>query len=498
MRYFMTSLLAGCLLLFVAACDLAEINEDPNNPLQTPENLQLSALLGNFSYQVIGNEPARTASQWMQQTAWNGTQPSTDTYHHDESAVNNTWEFFSYTSVMKGAVDLNEQATANGNFAYAAIAKTILAWNLSVVTDLWDEVPYSEAFDPSITSPAYDTQEEVYAAIFGLLDGAIADYAKASPVSPGSDDLLYGGDMARWERLTHTLQARLHLHLVNAPDNDAATRAQQALAALQEGFMSNADNADFAYFDVTGEENPWHQWVIDGKWDTRNQLSSQYVSLLKSREDPRLPIQARQVGAVDNNSLVAGFSPMPFMEADYQMSDPTYVGHQNGVTGVGASNVSSIGAFYSAADAPLTWLSYAEAKFIEAEARLILSGAAAADPIYREAIAASMDQLGVDPADADAYIASRPPLTAQNALEEIITEKYVANFLHFEPYNDWRRTGYPELTPVTSNPATPSGMIPLRYPYPASELNRNPESIAATGVPVGYAAMEIPVWWDAN
>lgn len=475
------------LLVSVGGCDsFSEINENPNAPEVVPENLQLSSLLGTFSYEVIGNDPARTPAHWVQQLAYNGVPPSFDNYDHDESAVNNLWTFTAYTAVMHNAKILSESAEANGNFAYAAIAKTILAWNLGIVTDLWGDVPYAEAFNPDNPTPAYDPQEQVYAAVFDLLNQAIAQYDQPSPLSPGADDLLYGGDMDRWKKLTYTVLARFHLHLTNAPGNSAADRAQQALAALQNGFASNADDADFAYVNAPDAENPWYQWVIDGVWDTRNQLSMHYVELLKDRNDPRLPIQARPAGAVGNNGLVPGFST----------ADPVYVGHQNGLNGVGASNVSSIGSFYSAPNAPLTWISYAESRFIAAEATLLTSGPDAAAPIYADAIAASMDKLGVAAADRDAYIAARPALTAANALEEIMIEKYVANFLNLEVYNDWRRSGFPVLTPVTEQAR--ATRIPLRYPYPSSELANNADNVNATGIPLGLAALEVPVWWDTT
>lgn len=485
----LTQLLLVVIIVAAGACnDFLEVNEDPTSPNQVPENLQLSGLLGNFSYEVIGNTPARTTTQWVQQTSYNGVPPSEDNYDVNSSDVNNLWNA-SYIDVMNSATGLNELATQNGNFAYAGIAKVILAWNIAIVTDLWGDVPFSAAFDQSTSTPAYDSQEEVYAAIFDLLNGALDDFSQSSTQTPGSDDLLYGGDMAKWEKLTHTLMARFNLHLTNAPGYDAAEQANAALNALQNGFTSNADDADFQYYNTAGEENPWYQFVIDGKWDTRNQLSTHYVSLLQSLNDPRLSIQARPVGAVDSQGLVAGFDA----------SDPEYQGHANGEEGIGADNISSIGSFYSAPDAPLNWISYANAKFIEAEATLITSGAAAAQPIYQEAIAASMDKLGIGGADAAAYIASLPSLAASgNALQEIIRQKYIANFLKFEAYNDWRRTGYPEVEPVTNQVQTPSGTIPVRFPYPDSELQNNAENVQATGVPGGFPALEVPVWWDQN
>ena len=128
-------------------------------------------------------------------------------------------------------------------------------------------------------------------------------------------------------------------------------------------------------------------------------------------------------------------------------------------------------------------------------ATFILDGAAAADPIYRDAIRASMNKLGIAEAKRDAYVSQRPTLTASNALESIITQKYIANFLIVSAYNDWRRTGYPELD-IINDPVIDN--IPLRFVPPNSELDNNLENLKATGIPLGQEAMSVPVWWDSK
>ncbi|MEX0928361.1 MAG: SusD/RagB family nutrient-binding outer membrane lipoprotein [Balneolales bacterium] len=484
--------LIGVLLLAVSCDGFLDVNEDPTAPSEVPENLQLSALLGAFSFEVIGNEPARTPNLWVQQLAWSGFQENhADSYYFIESDPNNLWNQ-TYTEVLNNAIELNELAEENENRSYAGIAKVIQAWSFAILTDLWDEVPYTEAFNPlpeGTSTPSYDTQEFIYGEIFDLLQQAQDDFDAGDLIlSPTTDDLLYGGDMERWQRLTNTLLARYHLRLSNAPGRDAEVQANNALNALADGFVSNSDDADFQYFDNAGERNPWHQYAIDGKWDTRDQLSAHYVGLLQDLDDPRLPVQARPVGAVDNSGLVAGFDPEP--------GEIEYEGNVNGREGGGASNFSSIGSFYSDGDAALNWISHAEARFIEAEAILITEGAAAAQNAYEEGIRASMEKLGVDEGDTDAYIGSLSTLSASgDALNDIITQKYIANFLSLENYNDWRRTGYPELEPA-EEPYTPSGIIPLRYPYPTSEHANNAENVAETGIPLGLSALEISVWWD--
>jgi len=486
-KLFISILVTGVLLFFVACEGFLDVNTDPTAPTEVPENLQLAALLGVFSYEVIGNEPARTTNLWTQQLSWTGFAPSSDNYDFDESDPNSFWNS-SYTVVLNNARELEQLATENGNHAYSGISKVIQAWSFAILTDLWNEIPYTEAFDISNTTPAYDDQELIYSEIFNLLEAALDDFAADSPETPGSHDLLYGGDIDRWERMTHTLLARYHMRLTGAPGHNAEEQANQALSALTNGFASNADDADFQYFSTAGEENPWYQFTIDGKWDTRDQLSAHYIDLLKDLDDPRLPIQARPVGAVDGSGIVAGFDP----------ETPEYEGNVNGEEGGGAGNYSSIGAFYSAANAPLTWISFAEAKFLEAEATYITQGAAAAQNIYEDAIRASMEKLGVNEGAINEYINGLESLVAsQEPLNDIITQKYIANFLSLENFNDWRRTGYPELEPAV-NPFTPSGEIPVRYPYPNSELQNNAANVSETGVPVGYEALEMNVWWNSG
>ena len=143
---------------------------------------------------------------------------------------------------------------------------------------------------------------------------------------------------------------------------------------------------------------------------------------------------------------------------------------------------------YAGVDAPLYLATYSEQLFIQAEATFITQGAAAADPIYRAAIKADMDMLGVASADETTYLATKPPLTATTAEQSIITEKYVADFLGLEPYNDWRRTGYPVI-PLAQNAYVP--YIPRRWPYPTNELLANPQ-------PQDSAKLSSPVWWDTE
>ena len=105
-----------------------------------------------------------------------------------------------------------------------------------------------------------------------------------------------------------------------------------------------------------------------------------------------------------------------------------------------------------------------------------------------------MTKLGVAAAAITTYVNAQPALnTLANPLEEIITQKYIANFLKTEPWNDWRRTGYPKLPNPVDRAVIPG--IPQRIRTPGSELSNNINQVTATKVPIGLDGMLVKMWW---
>jgi len=129
-------------------------------------------------------------------------------------------------------------------------------------------------------------------------------------------------------------------------------------------------------------------------------------------------------------------------------------------------------------------ITYPEMKFLEAEV-LMETGGTDADihAAYRDGIYASMTPYGFDDTAINDYIDSIDPGEGNVTLEDIITQKYIALFLEPEVYNDWRRTGFPALTPNSGN------QIPVRFPYAEFEILFN------TNTPT-VSVYENPVWWD--
>jgi hypothetical protein len=467
--------LALTLAVTAAGCDsFLDVNENPNAPEVAPADVTLGAVIANFGNGVLGGWPAKMSAEWTQQVSFNRDDRGWARYDQYEMRPEDAsllWDIV-YTRVLNESRNIIESSEERGDWAYAAPAKVIHAWTLAVATDVWGPIPMTEALDPEKRKPAYDDQKTVYTRVLSLLDEAIADEQK--PVFPTrvpeANDLLFSGERYKWVLLANVLKAETHLKLAYAPGENMQTHAQAALTALQGGFESNRDDADFRYATSTAGR-AMHPWNIARTTVPGYRVSQFYVTLLQQRSDPRLNITA---------DVASGGVRRGHRNGDPQGPDAMY---------------SAIGSFF-AGDTLFNWKSFAEAKFIEAEARLIANGAADADAAYRAGIRANMEKLRVSAANTNTYVNARPNLsTVANPLEEIMREKFIANFLKHEAWSDWRRTGFPRLTPVP-NALLPG--IPERFPWPSTELSENTASVQATGIPSGLAGMSTPVWWASR
>ena len=473
---FKISILAVGILSFAACEDYLDINESPNAPTSIEDqDLLLADITATTAYNLVGGgNITRFSAQWMQHIANNAAPPTNDTYQFNTSDFNNVWAFYSYAGVLINSKLVIDAGTEMGNWNHVAIAQIMMAHNYAMLTDFFSEIPYTEALQRSENlKPSYDDQETVYNGVHQLLDDAIANIDKASPIAVGGGDFFYGGDMNAWRKLAHSLKARYYLRLSNAPGYSANTQAQLALDALENGMESTAD---VGYFDYTGDEGaeaPWFQWV--SKFATGMQISNYFVNKMIDKNDPRLPIFA-------DTAVTAG---------------TIYLGYPNGsLETIGLNDRSNIGTYYldPAYDIPL--MTYVEQLFIEAEARFRLNGAGDGQAAYTEAVRTHMDRLSgngefntiITREDQDNYLTANP-LTD---LGSIIEQKYIASFIDFpaEAYSDYRRTGFPDDIQPALNAEFPQ--IPTRIPYTDTEVNNNAEN-----VPEGITPLS-KVWWDAD
>ena len=478
----MTRMVSVVLLaVLVGGCDsFLDVNEDPNAPVGARVDVRIPSIVTGVIHSVYYGDPGQWTSEWIQQTSYNRDSRSYDElqlYEVQDNSPNGAWSYH-YATMLNETKLMMEEVDPEVDPAYYGLAKFIHSWTWLNAADLWGPIPFTEALDPANPTPAYDDQLTVYRAALIMMDEAIADMKRPSLRVPGNGDLLFGGDMSRWVQLARVIQARHELRLAYASGFNPQEQAQAALTALQEGFNSVADDAVFEYPGQSGSRNPL--W----RYQDRNLLfvaSGLTVDMLNERNDPRLPIMLE-----------------PAVK-DLELGNTVYRGHYNDAEVEPDSTISLVNIFFTGEDADLNVATYADAKFTEAEAQLIVSGAGAADAPYRAGIRAIMEKWGVDEADIAAYLADRPNLsTLGNPLKEIIREKWLANYLTIEPWNDWRRTGYPEIEPVTG--AFIPG-IPVRIRTPASELDTNGDNVTATGIDPGLNGMlfsDPSVWWGGT
>lgn len=464
-----------------AACNdgLTDINTNPNAPTNVSAQFLLPSAQQAAIERALGvNFNLTMTGLWSQH--WAKVQYiDEDRYDLRPQQVDAHWTGF-YAGPLRDLKEIVDQGTEQGIPNWVAIGNVMQAWTFHIMTDVWGDIPYSEALqgdyeDGNIVTPVYDTQQAVYDGMFAQLTAASAGFQTGGRTF-GDEDLIYGGDVAAWRRFSNSLRMRLAMRIVLADATKARTQFEAAVAA--GGFTSNAHNAELHYDAGPPSANPFYiNQEIDGRFD--HAISATMVDSLLSLNDPRLPIYATE-------------APTPTHGA--------YHGMPNGVDdgfAVELPTRSRIGDFFLAPDAPLFLMTYAEVLFLRAEAAQrgwAAGGTAVA--LYNAAITASMQQYGISGGDIATYLAQ--PAVVYNpatGLRQIALQKWIALYGNGpEAFSEWRRTGWPILTPA---PASVIGnRVPVRVFYPTIEQSLNKSNHDAAVGRNGGDDLIDPVWWD--
>jgi hypothetical protein len=457
-------ILAFALLLSSTACE-KYVSKDDFNPNQ-PTSSTLPTLLPTVEVAVFATytgQISRTSGLWIQH--FQGTDQQMidiSRYEITENGIQNDWNTI-YASGIVNAKDIITKADALGAPYYKGIAQICYAMLVGVATDYWNDVPNTQAgLGVANLTPQYETQEAVITSIQTMLSEAIGNLqtaTSANSVIPASDDLIHNGDRSLWIKAAYLLKARYSNRL---SQRNATTSATQALANLTAGGWSgNADNT-YARFSGAGNElNSWY--AFENQRGNYIKMNATLVNKMIAKNDPRISFYCKP----DNNGNFTG-TPID----DYA-----------------DISTSSIGNYFAGPDATtLPLLTFAEAKFIEAEANLRLGQSAAAQTAFTEAITAAMDYPGIDAAAVSAYLTNYGTLSGSTSdqLAQIMDEKYVALFTQLEPYHDWRRTNLPVLNPATTGV---QATIPVRFPTEQNERLYNPNAVVVSNTTTR-------VWWD--
>ena len=149
-----------------------------------------------------------------------------------------------YSGVFTNTNALVPLAQSQRKYLQSGIARILKAYTLSILVDNFGDVPYSEAnLGNDNTVPKVDGGASVYAAAQGLLDSAIADFAKPNAATFAGNDLFYGGSKANWLTLAKTLKLKLYMQ-VRLTDNTVTPKIQ---ALLTENNLINTAAQDFVF-----------------------------------------------------------------------------------------------------------------------------------------------------------------------------------------------------------------------------------------------------------
>lgn len=444
-----------------------DLNANPNNVVTPTMPTLLSTVThktGINSYSV-----GTITSVHVQYLANPSAAASTDIYQIVD--YSGTFDAIYYT--LADANELKKLATEKQNNEYLGVADVILSYNLTLAADLWGAIPYSKAFDPKILTPAYDSQEEIYNTGLALLNEAITELSKGDATLRLSttNDLIHGGDRNKWIRTAYALKARM----LNKVSKTANYKPADVLEALSKSYTANADDAGMAAFQL---RNNWAQLAVNnaaatlGGW-----LSEQLIDHL-------------------NGTTYGLFDPRIAKITDKTVNG-TYIGTVNGAGNrppggntTKDENYVSVSSPWTSNSAPILLVTFAELKFIEAEAALA-TDPARAYAAYLAGIRANMDKLQVAAADRDAYINdTRVSVGAANLTKALIfKEKYVATYLNPEAWNDARRFDY-----QYKDFALPVGaVLPTfirRLEYPVLERSENGANVPAVN------SLADRLWWD--
>jgi hypothetical protein len=371
-------------------------------------------------------------------------------------------------------LDGNEGPVPN-QIAIAKIMKVYFFWRM---TDRWGDLPFNEALQGEKNfTPAYDTQEDIYRGMFQLLDEADAGFVDGEIIN----DIIYN-DVSKWKKLGNTMHLLIALRLSKVDPDLGEIEFNKA---LNSGIMeSNDDNLVYKHL---ADANNWNWWYDVFEQQNRYwyAVSKPLVDYMKPVGDPRLSTYA------DPNE------------------GGEYVGLEYGLTGEEVNtgpyekpNISMLGEDMRQPASPTYMVTYAQALFAQAEAAKlgwIAGGDATAEGLYDDAIEASVRQWNNNDITGLAAMMAHPDVAydATNALEQIAYQRWVHLFMNgYEAWSEWRRTGFPALTPPTDNNGKE---IPRREGYPTQEAQNNAahynEAVARLG---GTNDLYGRIWWDVE
>lgn len=552
---YITIITMACALFFASCSDeyMENMNTDPSKAATIDPNAQLTTAqlqtYGDLSMMEIYRNYHYAFTQQLM-GCWNTTNYG-GRHTLDNNEMSRIWTSF-YTQSLKNIIDAQYRTVEDAEKVNInSVLRIYRVYLMSIITDTYGDAPFSEAglgFLEGKFNPKYDKQEDIYNAFFLELEDAV------NKIDPTKDkvtgDLIYAGDVTKWQQLANSLRLRFAMRISNVNPTKAQTEFENALAANGGVITDASSDALIKYMTIAfsfGQEaysdyrgNSLSQLLFgNDPANNPSYLCSTFFNQLYNSGDPR----TFKISRCYYDGLMSATSPDNRVDITQEMIEkgiafsprdpgayswePWPTGYDSDICAELAVNNPSVTATmarevepklannFLKSENPGVVMTSAEVKFLMAEATVKKwnVGSVSAEDLYKQGVRAAIDFLtdnygctATTDAEFDAFIQDKGAFghTDNQKLEAINTQAWILHFTN--PAECWanvRRSGYPKL----KSPAeygfgqylTGGTEIPVRLCYPVLESSYNKksynEAIERMGGTDNWHSL---LWWDTE
>jgi hypothetical protein len=486
-----------------------DLNQNPNVPEAVPAASLLGAAEVSTAY-IMVDPSASYFNVWMDQWAFSPNYAVNQDLR--DYRFTNSFQQGVFSDLYSNAFDYQKMidfAVDQGNPALEGIGRTMKSMLIQYAVDVYNNVPYSEAFKGAKgQTPVYDDAKTVYEAIYNDLNLAITKLkaASANQFPSKTQDLVFAGDRDLWIKLANTIKLRILLrqsgradrasyistHIAaDFPDGLNSFLQADEIAQVNPGF-TNADTKQNPYWDGFG-------YSASGSKTGNNdyfKAASYAVSFYTSQGDIRGFFMQKPAGTGSGSNTMYGYLWRGNEMGSQGTSTLTYSDNMD--------NMDIGGSVYRYPAQNSAIVTDFESLFLQAEAVQRGWFPGDAQTLFESGVQQSFTYMfdAVDGAGSGAaYFGALTPdvrndwtqaATNTDKIKLIITQKWASlntiNF--FEPWTEYRRTGFPNVPLSSSLSRGPN--IPLRLKYPQFEYDLNGANVAAQGTIDQFTSK---IWW---
>lgn len=408
-----------------------------------------------------------------------------------------------YETVIKHTGDLMRLLKDNPEHSNLYnMTRIIQSYAFMVLTDSYGDIPYFDAgagYSEQILLPKYDAQSEIYMDLITQVQEAIANLNPSGESVEG--EVLYSGNIEKWKKLGNSLLLRLGMHITKVDNSLAQQIVQEAFTG---GVMTSNDD-NYVIRHDSNFTNPIGNF-LNGSEANNYYLVDTFVDYLNETNDPRLvSIAVRYIGAKSGTEQTKDNASK---NPEDQIGMP--MGHDNGTIGNAVADA-GIESFYAFSqvdrtrmvkiNAPMYLITYSQTQLLLAEAATYGWVSGSPSTYFENGVRAHMELMATYDSDSaipesaiNEYLLANP---FNGSLEQIYSQYWIACFLNGpEAYANFRRTGFPNLTPNPYPGQDISGDFIMRVTYPSSELAVNKENVDEAVARMGPDNLDTRVWWD--